>query len=674
MSLADKLQMVHGGSSNTDSQGAAGYVPSIRKLCIPELAFQDAGAGVGDGEQNTTAFPAPIDQAATWDPSLQKKFGQELGSEAWRKGANVLLAPDVNIDRVPQDGRNYESLGEDPFLAGQTAVAEIEGIQSNPVMATVKHFAAYSQQTNESSTSANVSKRTLEEIYLPPFDAAVTQGHVGGVMCSYNLINDIHACQDPETLTQVLRKQWGFQGFVVSDWFTAVHSTVPSATAGLDIEMPVGNFFEESLQRAVETGQVPMSRLNQMVLDILTPMFRLGLFSHPPPEGPKLRTRNVSTPTDIRTALTLAEDGTVLLKNTGNVLPLAKNAKSIAVIGRPASRAGAEGVYGGGGSSHVPAFGLARVVAPLSAIRQMATTRDDTVVYNDGSDIASAVAAAKSSSVAVVFADDAEGETQDEPNLNLRAGACTFVCAYSNEDQDALIASVARANPHTIVVLDSGGPVLMPWISQVKGIVEAWYPGQQDGNAIASILFGSVDPSGKLPETFPASESQLPTNTVAQFPGVNDQEAYSEGLLIGYRWYDAKHIAPLFPFGYGLSYTKFSLSDLSVRRGSGGAQLTFTVRNTGTRVGAEVAQVYVGDPASTGEPPKQLEGYEKVSLNAGQSKRVTVAVSHHAFAYWDTAANGWRVAPGCYSLLVGTSSANLPLAHQMAQGGATCHG
>jgi beta-glucosidase len=213
----------------------------------------------------------------------------------------------------------------------------------------------------------------------------------------------------------------------------------------------------------------------------------------------------------------------------------------------------------------------------------------------------------------------------------------------------------------------------MPWISQVKGIVEAWYPGQQDGNAIAAVLFGSVDPSGKLPETFPASESQLPTNTVAQFPGVNDQEAYSEGLFIGYRWYDAKHIAPLFPFGYGLSYTSFSLSDLSVRRGLGGAQLTFTVRNTGKRVGAEVAQVYVGDPASTGEPPKQLEGYQKVFLNPGQSKRVTVAVSHHAFAYWNTAAKGWRVAPGCYSLMVGTSSADLPLQVQVAQGGGACH-
>ena len=332
---------------------------------------------MGDGQQNTTAFPAPIDQAATWDPSLQKRFGQELGSEAWRKGANVVLAPDVNVDRVPLDGRNYESLGEDPFLAGQTAVAEIEGIQSNPVIATVKHFVAYSQQTNESSTSANVSKRTLEEIYLPPFEAAVTQGHVGAVMCSYNLINDIHACQDPETLTQVLRNQWGFQGFVVSDWFTAVHSTVPSATAGLDLEMPVGGFFGEPLQRAVKTGQVPMARLNQMVLDILTPMFRLGLFDHPPAEGPKLQSLNVSTPADIQTALTLAEDGTVLLKNAGNVLPLAKTGKTIAVIGRSASRRGRKGCMEEEGAPTFPRIGLAHVVAPLSAIRQMAAQRNE---------------------------------------------------------------------------------------------------------------------------------------------------------------------------------------------------------------------------------------------------------------------------------------------------------
>jgi len=674
MSSADKFRMVHGGASNTNSDGAAGYVPANPKLCIPELVLQDAGAGVGDGQENTTAFPAPISQAATWDPSLQKRFGRELGAEALQKGANVLLAPDVNVDRIPLDGRNYESLGEDPFLAAQTAVAEIEGIQSNPVMATVKHFVAYSQQTNESSISANLSTRTLQEIYLPPFQAAVTQAHVGGVMCSYNLIDDIHACQDPSTLTGVLRNQWKFQGFVVSDWFTAVHSTVPSVDAGLDLEMPVGGFFGKPLQRAVKSGLVPIARLNQMVLDILTPMFRLGLFDQVPREGPNVQRLDVSTPADIQTARTLAEDGTVLLQNTDNVLPIPGNGRKIAVIGRPASLEGAKGVYGGGGSSHVPSFGSAHVVAPLSAIRQLAGKRHDTVAYDDGTDVASAVAAARSASVAIVFADDAEGETQDEPSLSLRGGACTFVCAYSSDDQDTLIEAVARANPHTIVVLDSGGPVLMPWVSQVDGIVEAWYPGQQDGNAIAAILFGSVDPSGKLPETFPASESQLPTNSAARFPGVNDQEAYSEGLLIGYRWYDAEHITPLFPFGFGLSYTTFSLSDLSVRRDSDGVGLTFNVQNTGERAGAEVTQVYVGDPAPTGEPPKQLEGYQKVRLTPGQSKRVTINLSKHAFAYWNTAANGWRVAPGCYSLMIGTSSVDLPLQRPIAQNGGTCGG
>ena len=671
--MADKLRMVHGGPSDTGSRGAAGYVPSNPRLCIPELVLQDAGAGVADQQENTAAFPAPIDQAATWDPSLQRTFGRELGSEAWRKGANVVLAPDVNIDRVPLNGRNYESLGEDPFLAAQTAVAEIKGIQSNPVIAVVKHFAAYSQQTNESRISANVSTRTLKEIYLPPFEAAVIQGHVGGVMCSYNLINDIHACQDPGMLTQVLRTQWGFQGFVVSDWLVAVHSTVDSVRAGLDIEMPYADFFGKPLQEAVKSGQVPMARLNQMVLDILTPMFRLGLFDHVPAEGPQLQARNVSTSAHIKTALTLAEEGTVLLKDAGNVLPITQSAKEIAVIGQPASLDGAEGAYGGGGSSHVPSFGLAHVVAPLSAIRQFATTHHDSVVYNDGRNVASAAATAKSASVAIVFADDAEGETQDEPNLNLRAGDCLFLCAYSSENQDELIASVASSNAHTIVVLDSGGPVLMPWISTVKGVVEAWYPGQQDGNAIAAILFGTVDPSGKLPETFPAAESQLPTNSVAQFPGIDDQEAYSEGLLVGYRWYDAMHIAPLFPFGYGLSYTSFSLSDLSVRNRSGGAQLNFTVRNDGKRAGAEVAQVYVGDPASTGEPPKQLEGYQKVFLDPGRSTRVTIDVSHRSFAYWSATANSWRVAPGCYSLMVGTSSANISMQAEVAQGDVACH-
>jgi beta-glucosidase len=675
MSNSDKLNLVHGSASNSGSQGAAGYIPSNAALCIPELVLQDAGAGVGDFQSSTTAYPAPIDQASTWDRSLQTRFGSELGAEAWHKGANVMLAPAVNIARTPLNGRNYEYFGEDPYLAGRTAVAEINGIQSNPVIATVKHYAANNQEASQYTTSANVDARTLHEIYLPAFGAAVAQGHVGGVMCSYNLINDIYSCEDPATLTGVLRKEWGFTGLVVSDWTLGTRSTLAAAKAGLDIEMPTGMFFGAPLNAAIFSGQVPMTLLDQMVLNILSPMFRLGLFDHPPAEGPQLRTLDVRTAAHNKTALTMAEEGTVLLKNDGELLPLTGSGATIAVIGRPASPDGTEGAYGGGGSSHVPwsKSGGASAVAPITAIQQMAGSHRDHVVYDDGAEPTRAAVVARSASVAIVFADDAETEGEDKPNLSLRAGDCGIACTYYSTNQDQLIASVAKANPHTVVVLDSGGPILMPWLGQVQGVLEAWYPGQGDGSAIAAVLFGAVNPSGKLPETFPVSESQLPTSTPEQYPGVNGQEAYSEGLLVGYRWYDAKSIKPLFPFGYGLSYTSFSLAGLSVGPLSGGGvHVSFTVRNTGKRLGAEVAQVYVGDPQSTGEPPRQLKGYERVVLRPGQTKTVTLTVDRQSFSHWDTTTSTWQVTPACYALMIGTSSVDLPLHADVSQGGARC--
>ncbi len=673
MTLPEKIAMVHGSpwSAGAATIGAAGYVPGDATLCIPELVLNDAGAGVADGQPHTTAFPAPIAQTASWDPFLQSRFGRVLGSEAWNKGINVMLGPAINIARVPMDGRNFEYMGEDPFLAGQTASSEIGGIQKNPVIATVKHFAANNQETDRGTVSAEVDQRTLHEIYLPAFQAAVTIGHTGAVMCSYNQINDVYACQNPTTLTSILKDEWSFEGFVMSDWL-ATHSTHQAVMAGLDMEMPGATFFGPSLQAAIEDGQVPMSQLDDMVRRILTSMFRLGLFDHPPREGASVAAADVTTASDSRLALEVSEAGTVLLKNAGSVLPLAGNHRTLAVIGGPAGQAGAESVYGGGGSSHVPAYTDAPVVAPLDGIENLARSRGDRVVSDVGTDPAGAAEVAKGADVAIVFASDAEGESFDRPGLKLQSGDCLLTCSYSSSDQDLLIGSVARANPHTVVVLDTGGPVLMPWINQVQGVLEAWYPGQQDGNAIASILFGSVDPSGKLPQTFPASEDQLPTATPQQYPGVNGRAVYSEGLLVGYRWYDTKDIAPLFPFGFGLSYTHFAFSGLSVKPRSNGADVSFVVRNTGPRAGAEVAQVYLGDPRSTGEPPKQLEGYSKVTLAAGQSKKVSISLGQRGFSYWDVSKQGWTVAPGCYAVMAGGSSRWLPLKGRLPRGGSTC--
>ena len=628
MTIDQKIAMLSQAQPLYAHYGAAGYVPAQPSLCIPDLVLNDAGQGVGDAETNTTAFPAPIAQSSSWDPSLQWRFGAALGWQAWHKGINVQLAPGIEIDRVPLNGRNFEYMSEDPYLAGQGAVAEVRGIQSNPVIATVKHYVANSQETNRMTVSSDVDQRTLEEIYTAPYEAAVKQGHAGSVMCSYNRINGTYACENHDTLTTILKRQFGFTGFVMSDW-GATHSTVASANAGLDMEMDVkpGQYFTAPLKTAVEDGQVRMSRLDDMVTRIVRTMFAIGIFDHPAAAEPAAAAANVQRPQDIALARSLSEEGTVLLKNQGQVLPLTGNGKRIAVIGPGAGPTGAEQFYNGAGSGHIPEFGVKPdVVTPLQGITQRALADGDVVTYADGSSPAAASLVAKTADVAIVFAGSEDSEGVDRSTLDLSSGNCSIVaCTPQPVDQDSLISQVAAANPHTIVVLNTGGPVLMPWLNQIQGLFEAWYPGQQDGNAIAALLFGDVDPSAKLPETFPASQRDLPTRTPQQYPGVNDaagvpQATYSEGMLVGYRWYDAKHIAPLFPFGFGLSYTTFALRGLRLRAGRGRPALataTLTIANTGPRLGAEVAQLYIGDPRKAGEPPKQLKGFEKVLLRPG---------------------------------------------------------
>jgi beta-glucosidase len=611
MTLDDKIAMVHGDGQIFTEYGVAGRVPANAALCIPDLYLNDAGQGVGDGQTDTTAFPAPIAQASSWDPSLDRRLGDAIGWEAWHKGIDVMLAPDVNLARVPMNGRNFEAFGEDPYLSGQIGAAVIQGIQGEHVIATVKHYAENSQETNRQTISEDVDERTLHELELQPFEAAVKQGRVGSVMCAYNQVNSIYSCEQPTLLTSILKNEFGFSGFVMSDW-GATHSTAPAANAGLDMEMYQSTYFGSALKTAVQDGQVPKARLDDMVLRILRTMFRIGVFDDPPAAEPNAYAADVERPEDITLARQVSEDGTVLLKNAGGALPLTGQGKKIAVIGQPAGPA-VQNYYNGAGSSHVPeAGGKQDVVSPLQGITQRALGNGDTVVYADGSSTVDAVAAATASDVAVVFVGQEDSEGTDRANLTDSDTICTLAgCETLAIDQDKLIESVEAANPNTIVVLNTGGPVLMPWVHKVKGILEAWYPGQEDGNSIAAVLFGDVSPSGKLPETFPKAQGNLPTRTAQQYPGVNGHAVYSEGLEVGYRWYDAKNIAPLFPFGYGLSYTTFGYSGLSVKANGGAdtATVSFTLENTGNRPGAEVAQLYVGDPSSAGEPPQQLKAF-----------------------------------------------------------------
>lgn len=679
MSLQDKVNLVTGDTATPDpnypNYGAAGVIFANPALCIPALVLNDAAAGIGDTQVLTTAFPDPVSQASTWDVPLLHRYGSVLGAEALAKGVNVLLGPGVDILRDPLNGRGWEYYGEDPFLTARAGAAVIQGIQRNPVVATAKHYAADDQEgtpdNNFGPVSNNVDRRTMAEIELPAFAAAVHAG-VGSVMCTSEQINDVYACQNRHYLTNVLRGRFGFTGWVVSDW-QAAQSTVASANGGMDMEMPSAQYYGPALQTAVEQHKMRISTLNAMVHRILFTMFRLGLFDHVPSEGSAAFSANASTGQSIPMAQKLAEEGTVLLRDAGAILPLTAPAKRIALIGSPASPQGATLAEQGYGSAHVPEPGYPpNVVSPLQAISARAASAGDIVTYTDGSSTGDATAAAQAADVAVVFVSDVSSEGFDRPDLNPRAGTCDLVtqtgCNYSSVDQNALVTAVAAANPNTVVVLQNGGPLTMPWLAGVRGVVENWYPGQVDGDALAAILFGDFDPSGHLPETFPKALSDGPLRTPQQYPGVGGQVAHSEGLLVGYRWYTTRHITPLFPFGFGLSYTTFRFSQLSVTPRRSGVLVRLGLANTGHRAGADVVQVYVGDPPAAREPTEQLAGFRRVALAPGQRATVRIVVPQRSFSYWRAAAGRWTVAAGCYSIKVGDSSTSLPLRGAVARG------
>lgn len=671
MTQAEKLQMVQGAvTTNTTSipplpRGSAGWIQGIPSLNIPDLYFADGSVGVGNHVGPATALPSAIASAAGWDTTAAYSYGQVIGTELSDYGINVNLGGNVNnTGREPRDGRTFETKGEDPILAGKINAAHLRAIQAQHVMADIKHFAFNDQETGRDTANAIIDDRGGRESDLLAFEIGVKDANVQSVMCSYNLTNSTYDCENPYLLNQVLKGDWAFPGFVMSDWW-AMHSTAAAANAGLDQEQPNEQYFS-ALGTAIQEGQVPQSRLDNMVHRILRGMFEVGIFDFPQTIQP------IPEAADAAIAQQLEENGAVLLKNAKAQLPLSAGVKSIAVIGSHADI----GVLSGGGSAQVtPAGGeftegypcppcWAQVVwdlsSPMQAIEAMVPGA--TVRFDDGTDATSAAVLAASSQVAIVFVSQWESEGMDVPSLNL-----TDVIHASPIDQDALVSAVAAANPNTIVVIESGGAIVMPWLGQVNAVLEAWYPGQSGGAAIADLLFGKTNPSGKLPITFPASVDQLPRPNIPQPPDSTTRFPvnYVEGLNVGYKWYEENQLTPLFPFGYGLSYTTFAFSNAAVvnnlsSTSSPNFQVTFTLTNTGAVAGAEVGQVYLGLPASTNEPPRRLVGWQKITLQPGVSQNVTIEVdendSSHPLSYWNTSSGAWTVAPGEYTVYLGDSS------------------
>jgi beta-glucosidase len=638
MTLDEKITELHGIHTPTEYR----IVPGIPRLGIPPLQMTNGPAGVGPGgagpQKEATALPSPLALAASWDPSLAFDYGKIAGEETRETGNTLLEAPDVNIARVPQGGRVFESYGEDPYLDAQMAVANIEGIQSTGIMATVKHYIANNQEDQRFKINEDVGERALREIYMPAFKAAVEEAHSASVMCAYPKVNGAFNCENKPLLDGVLKQEWKFNGFVMSDW-GATHSTVPSALAGLDLEMPTGKYFGDDLKQAVQSGAVPMSVIDDKLVRRFATMMEYGDWVPVPKPTPIPAFAHGAEDRKI------AEAGMVLLKNDGNLLPLnIQNIRAITLAGTYAVRPNT----GGGGSSHVIPLYTINPDDGLQAAMELQ------IHFNvlDGSDIDAAADAAKHSQLAIVMVGDQNTEGHDHP-ITLP------------DAQNKLIEAVARANPKTIVVIKSGSAILMPWIDDVPVVLEAWYPGEEDGNAVADVLTGKVDPSGKLPLTFPRDLDQTLAKNPEQYPGVDGTAHYTEGLDVGYRGYTANNITPLFPFGFGLSYTTFSFDDLKVTHASGSetATVTFKVTNTGKLAGAEVAQLYLGFPniAEGNEPPMQLKGFRKVMLKPGESQTVNLKLDAHDFSYWSVQSHAWKVAPGTFQIMVGDSSANTPL-------------
>ena len=684
MTIDEKIQMLHGtgmvGLSPMSplaihSNGGAGYVPGIPRLGIPALQMSDAAYGVrvsGENGRYSTALPSDIAGAATWDLAGAYEYGALIGRELRAQGYNMGLGGGVNLTREPRDGRTFEYMGEDPILAGKMVASAIQGLQDQHVIGDIKHYALNDQESGRNAVNVNIDKRASRESDLLAFEIGVLDSNVGAVMCSYNRVNGDYACENKYLLTDLLKNDWKFKGFVLTDWGGA-HSTEKASAAGLDHEQPGWIFYGDVLKKAVASGNVPQSEFDDHVQRILRTMFATGVIDDPPQKSV------VDVERGFEVARTLEEQAIVLLKNDHEQLPLAASrVHSIAIIGPHAD----VGMISGGGSAQVdppignaimpPGKGQTRWLepvwfptSPLKSVR--AKVPGANVQFDSGADPEKAASLAAKADVAIVFAYQWESEDMDLPTLSLP------------ENQDSLISKVAAANPHTVVVLETGGPVTMPWAGQVSAILEAWFAGSKGSDAVANVLFGEVNPSAKLPVTFPRSDADLPHPTIVKPPreSVPDntkpepwiqiaaglppfQITYDEGVKVGYKWYDAEKKPVLFPFGHGLSYTTYSYSNLKAEPGRT-PRVTFTVKNTGKRAGAEVAEVYASLPASAAEPPKRLVGWSKVMLKPGESKEVSVEVEPKYLSVFNVEQNGWQLLPGEYGFMVGGSSQNLPL-------------
>ena len=787
LTLAQKIALIGGEDDNPGS-----FVRGEPSIGMPKLKMSDGPMGVGAWGPST-ACAAGINLAASWDTALAQLVGVMLGEDARARGVNFLLGPGVNIYRAPVNGRNFEYFGEDPYLAGQIAAHYIEGVQSQDVIATVKHFDANNSEYDRGKINSVIDERTLREIYLPAFEAAVKQGHVGAVMDSYNLINGEHATQNGFLNNQVLRKDWGFRGIVMSDW-GAAHDGIAVANGGLDLEMPTGNFMNaKTLMLAIQSGKVSESLIDQKVRRILRTAMQFGFFDHDQTD------LNIPLFNQQADAVTLqaAEEGAVLLKNDGNILPLSRETiHSMAVLGPDAYPA----EPGGGGSSEVTAFapvsfmtGLSNALTPAIKVYWNPGIKSPSTIFEqtdwcvdptckkagllrneyidatnenvfsgwdprvdnwskerkdihapmsrrvewtgyfvpkssgayrfvaagfkgdryrllvDGKQILEqpkhsgrqevqsarltldarkpvqvqflywpktdqelsglgviaedqivnpeAVRLAKLADVAVV-------SVGFDPHTESEGSDRSYQLPFGQQD---LIQTITAANPRTIVTLTAGGSVATrDWIDRTPVLLDTWYGGQEAGNALTKVLFGDVNPSGKLPISWEDKIEDDPAyKNYYEQPGTRDVK-YAEGIFLGYRYYDKNNVKPLFPFGFGMSYTKFAFRNLTVMpksaSPSGPVTVGFDVKNTGVRAGAEIAEVYVGDPSATvPRPVKELKGFSRVVLAPGESRHVTVTLDRRSMAYWDTNIHNWKVDPGKVTVFVGDSSANIPL-------------
>jgi len=684
LTLDEKIGLVH-----ANGLFRSGGVP---RLGIPYLWTDDGPQGVreevgvtswnptGRTDDYATALPPGLTIAATWDPALAEACGRVIGEEACIRGKNVLLGPGINIIRTPLCGRNYDYYGEDPWLSGRMAVGYIRGLQAEDTVACVKHFALNNQETARGTISVEVDERALREIYLPAFEASVREGGAMAIMSAYNRFRGVYCSQNEYLLEKILKKEWKFKGGVISDW-GGTHETAGAALVGVDLEMgsrpPFDSFYlGNAFRDGIKAGTYPMYALADKVRRDLRMLFASGAM-----DGRKLG--SINTPEHLDVALRAAEGGMVLLKNDGGLLPIdPSRVHSLAIIGQNAVR-----LFGAGGNSagvkafrEIPALqgivlraGAAMNITYSEGYRQpevhRASAADNAgvkkteLVYASPEDarvlVDRAVAAARSSDLAIVVAGlthraHADDEGTDRADLSLPDG------------QAELISEVVAANPHTIVVLIDGLPIAMdPWLGKVPAVLQAWYGGSEAGHALAAVLFGDVSPSGKLPCTFPKTLADTPAaqGGPRAYPGVDGVVHYDEGLLVGYRWYDAKKIEPLFPFGFGLSYTTFGYSNLKVvAKGNAEAEVTCDITNTGTRPGAEVVQLYVTDGhASVPRPEQELKAFAKVALGAGETKTVSLPLSGRSFAFYSPEQNGWVVEPGSYGLRIGSSSRDIRL-------------